>query len=50
MPCVAGAVIVVLDAMKMEHAITAPGTGTVRAVHVAPDEVVEAGALLVELE
>ena len=47
---VAGAVIVVLDAMKMEHAITAPGTGTVRAVHVAPDEVVEAGALLVELE
>ncbi len=47
---VAGAVIVVLDAMKMEHAITAPGAGTISAVHVAPDEVVEAGALLVELE
>ena len=45
-----GDVVVVLDAMKMEHAITAPGAGTVRAVHVAPDEVVEAGALLLELE
>ena len=45
-----GDVVAVLDAMKMEHAITAPGPGTVRAVHAAPDEVVEAGALLVELE
>ena len=45
-----GDVVAVLDAMKMEHAITAPGAGTVRAVHAAPDEVVEAGALLVELE
>ncbi|MDE2935134.1 MAG: biotin/lipoyl-binding protein [Chloroflexota bacterium] len=45
-----GDVVAVLDAMKMEHAITAPGAGTVRTVHVAPDEVVEAGALLVELE
>ena len=45
-----GDTVAVLDAMKMEHAITAPGAGTVKAVHVAPDEVVEAGALLVELE
>jgi len=45
-----GDVVAVLDAMKMEHAITAPGVGTVRAVHAAPDEVVEPGALLVELE
>ena len=45
-----GDIVAVLDAMKMEHAITAPGAGTVSAVHVAPDEVVEAGALLVELE
>ena len=45
-----GDVVAVLDAMKMEHAITAPGDGVVKAVHVAPDEVVEAGALLVELE
>ncbi|MCY3504735.1 MAG: biotin/lipoyl-binding protein [Chloroflexi bacterium] len=45
-----GDVVAVLDAMKMEHAITAPGAGTVRAVHVTPDEVVEAGALLLELE
>ena len=45
-----GDVVAVLDAMKMEHAITAPSAGTVRSVHVAPDEVVEAGALLVELE
>ena len=44
-----GDVVAVLDAMKMEHAITAPGAGTVRAVHVTPDEVVEAGAVLVEL-
>ena len=44
-----GDVVAVLDAMKMEHAITAPGAGTVRAVHVSPDEVVEDGALLVEL-
>ena len=45
-----GDVVAVLDAMKMEHAITAPGAGTVRAVHVARDEVVEAGTLLLELE
>ena len=45
-----GDIVAVLDAMKMEHAIPAPGAGTVREVHVAPDEVVEAGALLVELE
>ena len=45
-----GDIVAVLDAMKMEHAIPAPGAGAVKAVHVAPDEVVEAGALLVELE
>ena len=45
-----GDTVAVLDAMKMEHAITAPGAGTVVAVHVDHDEVVEAGALLVELE
>ena len=45
-----GDIVAVLDAMKMEHAITAPGAGTVVAVHVDHDEVVEAGALLVELE
>lgn len=44
-----GEVVAVLDAMKMEHAIAAPGAGMVTAVHVAPDDVVEAGALLVEL-
>ena len=46
----AGDVVAVLDAMKMEHAITAPAAGTVRAVHAAPDQVVEADALLLELE
>ena len=45
-----GALLAVLDAMKMEHAITAPGAGRVRAVHVAPEAVVEAGVLLAELE
>ena len=46
----AGALLVVLDAMKMEHAITAPAAGTVRALHIHAEETVESGALLVELD
>jgi biotin carboxyl carrier protein len=42
--------IVVLEAMKMEHPITAPFEATVRAVHVEPGDAVEAGAPLAELE
>ena len=45
----AGDTIALLEAMKLEHAITAPDAGRIGAVHVAPDDVVEAGALLVEL-
>ena len=41
--------LVVLEAMKMEMPVLAPFTATVTAVHVAPDDQVAAGALLVEL-
>jgi biotin carboxyl carrier protein len=42
-------VLVVLEAMKMEHRIEAPVAGTVGAVHVAPGDVVAAGAELVTI-
>ena len=42
--------LVVLEAMKMELAVTAPGAGVVRAVHVRPGELVAAGRPLVDLE
>jgi 3-methylcrotonyl-CoA carboxylase alpha subunit len=42
-------VLVVLEAMKMEHRIEAPAAGTVGAVHVTAGDVVPAGALLVTL-
>ncbi len=41
--------LVVLEAMKMEHRIEAPLAGTVAAVHVAPGDIVAAGAPLVTL-
>jgi len=43
------ALLVVLEAMKMEHRIEAPRAGTVAAVHVAPGETVAAGAPLVTI-
>ncbi len=46
----AGAVLATLEAMKMEHALTAPHAGTVRAVHVRAGDQVAAGAVIVELE
>jgi biotin carboxyl carrier protein len=46
----AGQVLVVLEAMKMENALTAEGPGRVRKIHVAAGELVELGQLLVELE
>jgi 3-methylcrotonyl-CoA carboxylase alpha subunit len=46
----AGAVLVVLEAMKMEHALAAPWAGTVTAVSVKPGDRVEEGADLVFLE
>ncbi|WP_431043768.1 biotin carboxylase N-terminal domain-containing protein [Streptomyces sp. P1-3] len=39
-----------LEAMKMEHKITAPASGTLTALHVAPGCQVEVGALLAVVE
>jgi biotin carboxyl carrier protein len=41
--------LVVLEAMKMEHRIEAPGRGRIGVVHVQPNQLVTAGAALVEL-
>jgi 3-methylcrotonyl-CoA carboxylase alpha subunit len=46
----AGEVLVVLEAMKMEHSLAAPWEGTVLSVHVKPGDRVEDGAELVRLE
>jgi 3-methylcrotonyl-CoA carboxylase alpha subunit len=45
-----GQTLMVLEAMKMEHAITAPGDGTVSAVFFAEGEQVPEGAELLKLE
>jgi 3-methylcrotonyl-CoA carboxylase alpha subunit len=45
-----GATLMVMVAMKMEHAVTAPADGTVAAVHYDVDEQVEEGAVLVSFE
>jgi acetyl-CoA/propionyl-CoA carboxylase, biotin carboxylase, biotin carboxyl carrier protein len=45
-----GSTLAVVEAMKMEHPVTAAGAGTVRAVHVAAGDPVEAGMPLVEVE
>ncbi|HET6634435.1 MAG TPA: biotin carboxylase N-terminal domain-containing protein [Streptomyces sp.] len=42
----AGAPLLWLEAMKMEHRITAPATGTLAALHAAPGRQVEVGTLL----
>ena len=46
---VARELLVVLEAMKMEHRIEAPAAGTVATVRVAPGDVVAAGTTLVTL-
>jgi 3-methylcrotonyl-CoA carboxylase alpha subunit len=46
----AGAVLVVLEAMKMEHSMAAPWAGVVKTVAVKPGDRVEEGADLVLLE
>jgi 3-methylcrotonyl-CoA carboxylase alpha subunit len=43
-------VLVILSAMKMEHAITAPYEGKVRHVHYQEGAVVPGGAIIVEME
>ena len=45
-----GDVLMVLEAMKMEHALAAPRDGVLAAVHVAEGAQVEEGALLVAME
>jgi acetyl/propionyl-CoA carboxylase alpha subunit len=46
----AGDGLLILEAMKMEHRMTAEAAATVRAVHVADGQMVDAGVVLVELE
>jgi biotin carboxyl carrier protein len=45
-----GKTLVVLEAMKMEHALSVPQPARVKAVHVVPGAQVAPGHLLVELE
>ncbi len=45
-----GDVLLVLEAMKMEHSITAPQSAVVSAVHYAAGDLVEEGAELLSLE
>jgi 3-methylcrotonyl-CoA carboxylase alpha subunit len=44
-----GQPMMVVEAMKMEHTITAPRDGIIAAVHFAPGEPVEEGAVLIAL-
>jgi 3-methylcrotonyl-CoA carboxylase alpha subunit len=46
----AGAQLVVLEAMKMEHSIRAPHTGVIKALYCQEGEMVSEGSALVELE
>jgi biotin carboxyl carrier protein len=46
----AGQRLVTLEAMKMEHPVTAPSDGTVAEVRVEPGQQVDEGSLLVRLD
>ncbi len=46
----AGATLVVLEAMKMEHSIRAPHAGTVKALFCREGELIGEGTAVVELE
>ena len=46
----AGASLLVMEAMKMEHTIKAPGAGYVSAFHFNPGDLVEGGASLLDFE
>lgn len=45
-----GDMVAILEAMKMENVIKAPGAGVVKKVHVVKGAAVEKNALLIELE
>jgi 3-methylcrotonyl-CoA carboxylase alpha subunit len=45
----AGEVLMVIEAMKMEHTITAPHAGTVQTIHFARGDRVPEGSQLLEL-
>ena len=45
----AGDTVVLLESMKMEIPVLVEGPGTVRAIKVAPGDVVQEGDVLVEL-
>jgi len=47
---IAGQVLLIMEAMKMEHTVTAPSDGTVASVSVVAGDQVEADALLVVVE
>ncbi len=47
---VAGAGLVVLEAMKMENELKSAASGVVRTVRVKPGEAVDKGQILVEFE
>jgi 3-methylcrotonyl-CoA carboxylase alpha subunit len=44
-----GQPLIVIEAMKMEHTVTAPADGIVEAVRCAPGDLVEEGAELIAL-
>ena len=45
----AGAPVAVLEAMKMENQLKAPGAGVVQAIHVRPGDAVEKGKGLIDI-
>jgi 3-methylcrotonyl-CoA carboxylase alpha subunit len=45
-----GAPLLVLEAMKMEHTVVAPGDGTIVRLHYAEGDQVEEGTILIEFE
>ena len=47
---VVGQVLIVLEAMKMEHTLRAPRAGKVQTVHASPGQQVEAGTVLVVVD
>ena len=49
-PVQAGDLMMVLEAMKMETNVTAPRTGIVKSVHMAPGDSVKLNQIVVEFE